>query len=267
MEEDRCGVVRLLLETLFSYLPNDLRSSLQAPSGTAPSRSHPCSACGGRGLVLSGRRERHCPACEGHGWRRRRPGEAHFDEYTREQIGTQSTSLRCATSWEIDSSLSQLEANEAERNGHAHEAGWVKKKRSLYRNGDYAQLEQAVAHAYARERRPVKAAWQILALGYDPTLIADRAMVEEGVDAIARYMPERPRVPHWLIPDPRTHKTSLWRGQTHRHVEARGQRNQQIRALHAQGVGLTKIGRRYDLSKMQVWRVVSSTATVSDGAQ
>lgn len=257
----RVEATKRLLESYFDYLPSQYRSSLQVPSGQAASRFVPCLTCMQMRRVRRGRRYVLCPNCEGQGFVPRKRGEQAYDSYTGEQITqeAQEGPVRVMTYGEVCRELARVEFEIAQREGRIDsrdEFGWARKRRAMERAGDYEALEAAVLTAYQNHRREVRAAWHVYAHGWafpNPDREDDAF---QGLCHIASYMPSEPRVPSWLLPDPLAVKTSLWRGQTDRHEQQRGVRNEEIRRLVEEGIPLSKVGLRYNLSKMQVSRIV-----------
>lgn len=264
-EPERLFRTRLLLETLFDYLPRAGRSAIQSLSGPAPSRYVPCGVCHGKGRVLLGQKRRLCQACEGQGWRRRRRGEPTYDDYTGEQVGTEDVQapVRCMTAAELTAAISRIERDQAEREGRVapnDELPWVRKQDAQWNNGDYKRLLWALDFLSPEHPVEMRALWHYYVLGWDyPSEMRDK-LIERGLRMLASHMPHEIRVPPWYLPDPQAQKSSTWRGRTMQHEKARGIRNDEIRQRVANGDSISALAREYNLSRRHIQRVVRIAA-------
>lgn len=260
-ESDRVYRTRVLLESLLDYLPQGGRSAIQTLSGPAPSRYVPCGVCHGKRYVLIGQSRRLCGGCDGQGWRRRKVGEPHYDDYTGEQVGKEGEKsiLRCMTGTEMNAALARIERDQAERSGRVaqhDELPWVRKKEAMWRMGDYKRLLWALEFVSAEYPVEIKAVWHVHVLGWDYPHPDRNALTAKGLRIIASHMPYEIRVPPWYLPDPNLVKNASWRGRTQAHEKARGIRNQEIRDRVGQGQSVTALAREYNLSRRHIQRVV-----------
>lgn len=286
---ERPDAVLALGASLLDYLPaaRQPSSTIEAVAGLARSRRVPCASCGSRGrlgkqgpcaicpprageksLQHSGPAHatqhgcRLCLVCDGWGWRRARPGDAHYDEYARVEVGekAQQTAARrddlgrrlarterLLREWEGDQSL-----------GYA----WEEKQRRQFRQGDYRALLNALEALRQRFPRRYATWWRFVVTHDDavqgPALTAE---IAETTRLLAyQYMPEREiRVPTHLDPvnQAAARKHSLWRGQTPAHARQRAERDELIRKQrYEQEWKISRIARYHALSERQVKNIL-----------
>jgi len=237
--EQRMRQVRVLLDTRFDYLPSVHVTDLGDRPGPAASKRVPCTYCDRTGLTGS----RHCPVCGGVGWRRRRPDDEEWDEYTETpladaQLGVSGLPSVGEEIQRLTTSIDRIQADLDARAGvfdNAEQYGWEKARRSYYRNGSYAELERsletmarALPHLHAVLLKTTARALPARPPAREPVA------VEIGVAYVAVEMRGPIRVPKWI-----TYERSVKQAPT-------------VKQLAMEGMKAPQIAKRLGLSKSKV---------------
>lgn len=240
--EQRMRQVRVLLDTRHDYLPSVHVTDLGDRPGPAASKRVPCELCdrSGRYRVRAG--SRVCPACGGSGWRRRRPEDEEWDEYTETlladaQLGVAGLPSVGEDIQRLTASIDRIQADLDARAGlfDQEQYGWEKARRSYYRHGSYAELDRSLT---------------IMARGF-PYLHSVL------VQATARALPARPA---------RNGKTVVAMGEAYLATEMRGpirvpkwisyersvSKTPTVKQLAMEGMKSPQIAKRLGLSKSKV---------------
>lgn len=223
--EERRQAVRLLLTSMFDYLPPTGGRLRGAITGPAPSRHRPCETCGGTGRVRARgdnwavgvqvcvtcrtacddgkpiRRPGHgckpCLACDGAGRLRARRQDPGWDEYAGKPLEELQQELRDARIEEGRGRRVVLrDAADPERD----ELPWLRLRARYRDHGDYHELEQCIDRL--RARYPGRASGVLLwAAEGDGLPWGEDALreVDLAIGMLAELMPPgRIRVPGWV---------------------------------------------------------------------
>lgn len=222
-EEERRRAVRLLLASMYDYMPPTGGRLRGAISGPAPSRHRPCETCGGTGRVRARgpswavgvqvcvtcrtacdngkpiRRPGHgckpCLACDGAGRLRARRHDPGWDEYAGKPLDELQRELRDARIDERPRRLTLRDTPDPERD----ELPWLRLRARYRAHGSYEELERAIGTL--RARYPGRAAGLLLwASAGEGVPWSGRALaeVEESVRLVAGLMEGPVRVPGWV---------------------------------------------------------------------
>lgn len=234
--EQRMRQVRVLLDSRFDYLPSVHVTDLGDRPGPAVSKRVPCELCDRTGRVSS----RSCPVCGGSGWRRRRPEDEEWDEYTETPLvdallGVSGLPSVGEEIQRLTTSIDRIQADLDARAGHfdnAEQYGWEKARRSYYRHGSYAELERALT-MMARALPHLHAALlQTTARALPARPAANRrVVVSMGEAYLAQEMRGPIRVPKWI-----TYERSVKHAPTVKQLALAGMKAPQI----AKRLGLSK---------------------------
>lgn len=189
--------VRILLRTRNDVYPAPRSASAETIVGAAPGSRVPCGVC-----LRSGRRRngKPCLMCDGTGWRRRRKGEPHYDEYLGTEVDTAATKRPEGMSPQrIDAELERLGHSLKLSEGLAdpEEAyGWERNRERRDKGASYAELDRVLEAL--RAVRPFD--WDFITWVYGSGLDVEldrvgRAWEERIVAAIAQVMSGAIRIP------------------------------------------------------------------------
>lgn len=223
--EERRRAVRLLLASMYDYMPPTGGRLRGAVAGPAPSRHRPCETCGGTGRVRARgdswavgvqpcvtcraacdagrpiRRPGHgckpCLACDGAGRLRARRTDPGWDEYAGKPLDELQRELRDARIEEGKGRRLVLrDTPDPERD----ELPWLRLRARYRAHGDYEQLERCIDVLRARCPGLASAASMWAAeQGALPWSSSALEAVDRAVDALADMMPPgRVRVPGWV---------------------------------------------------------------------
>lgn len=205
--EQRMRQVRVLLDSRLDYLPSVHVTDLGDLPGPALSKRVPCTFCDRTGRIASRPVERHCPVCNGFGWRKRRAGDEEWDEYTETplsevQLGASGLPSVGEEIQRLTSSIDRIQADLDAREGkfdQAEQYGWEKARRSYYRNGSYAELDRALV-VLSRELPHLHAALLLATAKALPRHARYREwfVVEMATAYVAKEMRGQIRVPKWI---------------------------------------------------------------------
>lgn len=153
--------MRILLRTRNDVYPTPRSASPAQLPGPAASGRVPCGVCLRKGR-LGGRQ---CPMCDGRGWRKRRPGEPAYDEYTGAPVATDETRRPGAMASAVrDAELERLHGLELVREGGdpTEAYGWEKAKARRDAGASYAELSRALE----RLREAWPSGWEFITWVY-----------------------------------------------------------------------------------------------------
>ena len=248
----RSDQVRLLLGSLYDYLPGPKTASYGAADRPAPTSETPCTACAGTGL-LGRKTPRECGACAG-------KGMITVDPYTGEAALAHRATA--ADSKRIDAELRRLERDAEHRRGrHLDDRfAWEAERVRYRRAGSYASLEDAMDAMRSNLPDTYSLVLRCLVHGSsEPTGDAATAL-DRAVDWLANRMPPIIHVPRWLTETPEPVREWGHGGRNSADPRAREQRNQRIRDLAANGVAQHQIAQQLGVSAATVSRVVGKKA-------
>lgn len=140
--------VRILLQTLNDIYPGPTTIRQTHTSGPAPSRRAPCRLCNPssgkpRPTIAS------CPGCDGDGWRKRRPGDPQWDEYTGSVIATSEQPKKAVpmTPARLEAELARVETDLRLREGGVdpnESYGWERERKLRDAEASYPELERVL---------------------------------------------------------------------------------------------------------------------------
>ena len=255
MSERRLESVRILLRTLNDIYPGPTTLKQTPASGAAPSKRVPCDLCHKSGRAYSRvlRTVTVCPLCDGTGWRRRRKGDAAWDEYLGQEIATVEQPKRAEpmSPQRLETELAHIRHDLMMREGivDPHESyGWERERARRDQDASYRELERALD--VMQIEFPVG---RSLITDYYLGGLADGSKLPQWLDDrligwIADRMPRRIRIPHRI------------------HKQQQEERRVTIRKLAKDGVGEEEIAERMECSRKFVRAVIADTLQVSAGA-
>lgn len=241
----RSDQVRLLLGSLYDYLPGPKVASYGAADRPAATSETPCTACAGTG-TLGRKTPRECGACSG-------KGTIAVDPYTGEAALAHRATA--ADSKRIDAELRRLERDAEHRRGrHLDDRfAWEAERVRYRRAGSYASLEDALDAMRANLPDTYSLVLRCLVHGAsEPTGDAETAL-GRAVDWLANRMPPVIHVPRWLTETPEqpvrewkpgpTDGNTVVKDRNARIIKLRGDGWTQARIAQEVGVGVATVSR------------------------
>lgn len=166
------NAVAQLYASLDDPYPGPSKAQQVTQGGQSPSNRVPCGTCNKTGKIKrtypwtippDGQvgampPTRVCPMCDGYGWRKRKPKDPYYDEYTGERIssgGEKQSRPRTMTLEEIDHELDKLRQDKLRRHGIlTHEMyAWERRIKEREKHGSYTELLRVLR--LMREKHPV----------------------------------------------------------------------------------------------------------------
>lgn len=237
--DERITAVRILLPSLYDYLPQPVTSSgliaRSSKPGVAPGRRVPCDYCHRRGRILTRQGRRYCPVCDGDGWRTRRKGEDPWDEYTRAEV----KDVDAQNPHAMDTGVLTITLDRLNRDPSEDRYGWETSRLIHERKGSYDELRRALrllealwpSGAHQLRRRYFR--------GLSVALTAsDLVLCDCAEEWLAREMRGPVRVPPWLC------------------ESAANGRRKTVQELHQEGLRPGEIARRLGMPKLKVQRML-----------
>lgn len=149
---------------------------------------------------------------------------------------------------------------EANRHGYP----WERMRERLYEEFDHAPLDRALEQLHQADDGAYRLVYAVHVYGWlEPSAVVEAA-VQRALRFIDERMPDPIRSPGMASPAPA--KTSLWRGRTDRHAQARLDRDRRvIRAHFAWGWDTGQIAAHESLSRRRVQQILDGVTAVASG--
>lgn len=210
---------------------------------------------------------RSCLLCDGTGWRLARRGEQGEDEYRRRREHDQADAFhrRVDGKRQRDGEIRRLERTLRIAEGVEAQDWWlsaaIRHKERLYGRGSYPELDGVMR--VLREVYPLRHELVTkLEVFLEPMYVSarTRALVDGTADWVADRLPQPIRVPEEFTPEVVNdlRKSSLWRGRTERHEQARELRKGRVlTAAFEWGWSAEEIAAHESLTARRVRQILS----------